>query len=208
MYVVCCCRRCCCCWLSFFHVDLFLLCISAGEIAAWMCTHCVCCPMRSTHFIFRVCVCACVYAYECLLSWCLYTSFVLFAVSNFILALTQQIDRAQFGLFDSRMQARIPFFESFESQCVSSVCCETSFVFLVVEASRIAAGKITERSAKQHDKTASKLCCYLCDAFFSLLSSSDVSIDLVVNLNVTIFLFSWRKSVEKFSNNIPLNGEW
>lgn len=45
-------------------------------------------------------------------------------------------------------------FKSFGSQCVSSVCCMTSFVFLVVEASRNAAGKITNFSHQTVDRSA------------------------------------------------------
>lgn len=60
----------------------------------------------------------------------------------------------------------------------------TSFVFHVVEASRIAAGKITERSARQHDKN---------NQVFSLLI-------LVVKFDNTILVFDG----ENFSYEILL----
>lgn len=94
-------------------------------------------------------------------------SYVLARVYNHIVLLYSGCTVAGLRLFHFNMYIFIEsvrfvagthtVFKSFGSQCVSSVCCMTSFVFLVVEASRNAAGKITKNFSHQTVDTISKI---------------------------------------------------
>lgn len=116
-----------------FHVDSFSLCISAGEIAAWMCTHCVL-PhafftfITSFRFVYER-MFVCVYVYVPILVFVYTNVWVLFAVSDslhthFLFELHPCLDaapRLQFGLFDSRCRHAYRFWIVWVAVCVFSL---------------------------------------------------------------------------------------
>lgn len=122
-----------------------LLCLSTGVITAWMCVFHSFYPMRSSHLLYAlICAGPCIQTYRSSLLWS--------TVACLKFVSLQHIHR--FGRFGRFVASTHTVFESFGSQCVSSVCCMTSFVFLVVEASRNAAGKITNFSHQKVDRSA------------------------------------------------------
>lgn len=192
-YAVLCLSVICCCFSCGFvlavHFNWWDRCLNVY-------THCVCvapCVLHIYYFVslcffvcllvavwVRVCVCICSRMFEFYLLFLILFKHTIFC-SSFILALKQQIDFSSgCSILDVGTHT---VFESLESQCVSSVCCMTSFVFLVIEASRIAAGKITERSTRQHDKNTKFLFCVV---FFLIIFFRCVYL-FSCEFNVSIF---------------------
>lgn len=97
-----------------FHVDSFSLCISAGEIAAWMCTHCVL-PHAFFTFItsFRcVFVCLLVTVCVCIRMFEFYLLFLILFKHIFSVWASSLLWRSKSTLVrvvQFSMQARIPF---------------------------------------------------------------------------------------------------